>query len=473
MYTLADLPFENPYHALPERMFTRVAPDPLHAPRLRHVNTALADRLSIDSTNTDDWAAFINGDEAWGDPIAMKYMGHQFGHFNPDLGDGRGLLMGQYRDANQKLWDFHVKGAGQTPYSRFGDGRAVLRSSIREYCMSAYFKALNIPTTEALALVTSSETALRETEEPTALVVRVADTHVRFGHFEYLGFTQDFDGFDQLLDYTRREHFPETQSVAEWFHAVTQATATMVAHWQALGFCHGVMNTDNMSITGHTFDFGPYALMDWFDPHYICNLTDQGGRYAYHAQPKIALWNCYVLRCAVVARHPELADELDASLRTFQKDLDQHYQTFMQQKLWGHAQHAGKSEDGAALAQSTLQLLSTHRLDYSRFFIGLTLEDWDIALQHIKGSAEANAWVADYQAMGTPNIQVMETINPMAILHNSTLQTVIEAANTDNWQPFEQLITAIQSPFTWNDITRPYAQLPNTSACNGQLSCSS
>ncbi|MGL5197353.1 MAG: protein adenylyltransferase SelO family protein, partial [Aeromonas veronii] len=250
-----------------------VVPQPLQQPRLLHLNRALLDELGLGGVSKADWIACCGEGKVLPgmQPVAQVYAGHQFGGYSPRLGDGRALLLGEQLAPDGQRWDLHLKGAGKTPFSRFGDGRAVLRSSIREYLASEALHALGIPTTRALVLVGSQEPVYREQVETGATVLRTAPSHLRFGHIEYFAWSGQGEKIPPLIDYLLRHHFPELESGAELFAEVVRRTARLIAKWQAAGFCHGVMNTDNMSLLGLTLDYGPYGFIDAYVPDFVCN----------------------------------------------------------------------------------------------------------------------------------------------------------------------------------------------------------
>ena len=286
-----------------------VTPQPLSDLTLCLTNTALAEQFNLPT----DWFTdqgiieqiFSEQGALGKQAVAQKYGGHQFGQWNPYLGDGRGLLLGEVTDDKGAQFDLHLKGAGQTPYSRHADGRAVLRSTLREYIGSEALHHLGIPSSRSLCMFTSNERVYRELPEPGAMMIRMAPSHLRFGHFEYYFHSKDYDILDKLMDFTLTRHFPDCASQAEphkaLLKAITLRTARMVALWQVHGFVHGVMNTDNMSIHGITFDYGPYAFMEQFKSDAVFNHSDHEGRYAFDRQPGIALWNLNALAYAFLA----------------------------------------------------------------------------------------------------------------------------------------------------------------------------
>src|SRR5581483_2346629 len=300
------LNLENHYARLPDDFYTRMAAEKVgSAPRLIHANEDAAALLDLDPQVFRDprfveVAAGHRPLEGF-KPLAMVYSGHQFGVWAGQLGDGRALLIGQVRNRKGQLWDIQLKGAGRTPYSRFGDGRAVMRSTIREYLCSEAMAALGVPTSRALAVVATGETVRRERREPGAVLTRLARSHVRFGHFEHFFHRGQKAEVKALADYVIAEYFIEfAQDYVGWFGEVVKRTAELMAQWQAVGFCHGVMNTDNMSILGLTLDYGPFGFLDGFNANHICNHSDTGGRYAYAQQPQIGYWNLFCLAQALL-----------------------------------------------------------------------------------------------------------------------------------------------------------------------------
>ncbi len=417
------------------------------------------------------------------DPVAMKYTGHQFGMYNPDLGDGRGLLLWETRDPDGRTRDWHLKGAGQTPFSRFGDGRAVLRSTIREYLCSEAMFYLGIPTTRALLLVSSDEPVRRETVESAATLVRVADTHIRFGHFEYAAHHLGPEAVRTLADHTIGHHFPELTGLPEakrypaFFREAVRRTAGTIVQWQGAGFCHGVMNSDNMSIIGDTFDYGPYAFLDDFDARYICNHTDQGGRYAYNRQPEIGFVNCQYLAHALT---PLIgADDLRRALREYETTYNAGFAELMGRKL-------GLSEvdgDDMTLIMETFSMLHEHSVDYTRFFRGLsTLPSRGPAPVRdlFVDRSVADAWLERYRERldresQTPEEreQAMCRVNPKYILRNYLAQQVIEAAREGDYAPLDELLRVLKRPFDEQPEYERYAQMPPDWGRRMSISCSS
>lgn len=342
MKSLDDLDFDNRFARLGDAFSTEVLPDPIAEPRLVVASPAALALLDLPAETSDEalFAELFGGHKLWSEaePRAMVYSGHQFGSYNPRLGDGRGLLLGEVINQAGEHWDLHLKGAGQTPYSRMGDGRAVLRSSIREFLASEALPALGIPSSRALCVIGSSTPVWREKKESAATLLRLAPSHVRFGHFEYFYYTRQHDQLKQLAAFVLEHHFADCNAAerpyAAMFRQVVERNAELIARWQAYGFCHGVMNTDNMSILGITFDYGPYAFLDDFDANHICNHSDDAGRYSFSNQVPIAHWNLAALAQALTPLVE--VDELRASLDLFLPLYQAHYLDLMRRR-WAWA----------------------------------------------------------------------------------------------------------------------------------------
>src|SRR5471032_3370706 len=338
-------PFDNTYAALPDGFFARVAPTPVTSPKLIKLNRPLALHLGLDP----NWLATPEGTEILAgkripdgaDPIAMAYAGHQFGHFVPQLGDGRAILLGEVLDADGVRRDIQLKGSGPTPFSRRGDGRAALGPVLREYIVSEAMAALGIPTTRSLAAVITGETVVRETLLPGAVLTRVAASHIRVGTFQYFAARGDTEGVRRLADHVIARHYRQAADAERPYHALLQGVvarqAELVARWLLVGFIHGVMNTDNTSISGETIDYGPCAFMDHYDPATVFSSIDEQGRYAYANQPRIGLWNLTRLAETLL---PLLDDDQDravaqaqAALGHFIERFDTAYQAGLRSKL--------------------------------------------------------------------------------------------------------------------------------------------
>ena len=482
MKTLNQLHFDNRFARLGDDFSTAVLPEPIAKPRLAVVSASAMALLDLDPAEAEqpDFIRLFSGNALWSDaePRAMVYSGHQFGVYNPRLGDGRGLLLGEVINEAGEHWDLHLKGAGSTPYSRMGDGRAVLRSSIREFLASEYLAALGIPTTRALCVVASETPVWRERKEAAAMLLRLSPSHIRFGHFEYFYYTRQHDALRQLLDYTREQHFPDCANDAAFFRAVLEHTAAMVAGWQAYGFCHGVMNTDNMSILGLTFDFGPYAFLDDFDARLICNHSDDGGRYSFENQVPIAHWNLSALAQALTPFVP--VETLRETLGLFLPLYHAEWLDRMRRRL-GLTQ----AEDAdAELIQRLLQLMQGSAVDYPNFFRALGEQPAEATVRTLREEfvdlAGFDAWAAEYQARvaregGAPDERRarMQAVNPRYSLRNYLAQQAIEAAEAGDFAPLRELHTVLSRPFEEQPGRERYTGRPPEWGKHLEISCSS
>lgn len=484
---LDELTFDNRFARLGDVFSTRVRPAPLDAPRLVVASEAAMALLDLDpaQANTTLFAEVFSGHKLWAEaePRAMVYSGHQFGHYNPQLGDGRGLLLGEaYTDAGEH-WDLHLKGAGTTPYSRMGDGRAVLRSSIREFLASEALHALGIPSSRALCVIGSDTPVWRETEERGATVLRLAPSHVRFGHFEYFYYTRQLEQHQRLAEHVLAAHFPECQEQAEpylaMFTAIVERNAELIALWQAYGFCHGVMNTDNMSILGITFDFGPFAFLDDFDANFICNHSDHEGRYSFSNQVPIAHWNLSAL--AQVFTPLVSVEALRAALELFLPLYQACYLDRMRQRL-GLTQ---AEEADMSLVERLLNLMQNSGVDYNLFFRRLGDQPAEQAVSVLRDDfvdrAGFDAWAADYLARqgretGTSEAERqarMHSVNPLYVLRNYLAQKAIDAAEQGDYAEVRQLHQVLASPFEAQPGMERYAERPPEWGKHLEISCSS
>lgn len=486
MNTLDTLNFDNRFARLPSTLFSRVEPRGFARPHLVAFNPDVAALLDLDpaEASTPALCAFLGGQKLLpgSEPLAMKYTGHQFGIYNPDLGDGRGLLLGQVRNGKGELWDLHLKGAGPTPYSRFGDGRAVLRSSIREYLGSEAMHHLGIPTTRALCIIGSDEAVQREKAESGAMLLRVADTHIRFGHFEWLHHSGQTALLQVLADHVIDSHYPECRDAAAphaaLFDAIVVRTARLMAQWQLAGFAHGVMNTDNFSITGATFDYGPFGFLDAYEPGYICNHSDHSGRYAWNRQPSVGLWNLNALAHAfsTLVEH----DALVASLQSYETTLLQHYDSGLKAKLGLQADLPGDRQLGIDF----LDLLMKNGADYTRSFRALchvsTSQDRTTLRDDFVDREAFDHWhrryrerlLAEYsiEAERSPR---MNSCNPKYVLRNYLAQIAIEKAEAGDYSEIERLHAVLRRPFDEQPENDDYAALPPDWGRHMEISCSS
>lgn len=474
---------QNSYTDLPPNFFSETHPDPLVKATLVAVNPYLKQQLQFDWDDerllalTSGYVNIFNLK-----PVAQKYTGHQFGYYNPDLGDGRGVLLGQWIDGAKQAWDFHLKGAGVTPYSRRGDGRAVLRSVIREYLASEALYGLGVPTTRALAIASSDEPVQREIVEKRASLIRVSPTHIRFGHFQWAA-SKGKATLEILTDHVIKHHFPELthqpkeEQATALLKTVCVKTAQLIAKWQSVGFNHGVMNTDNMSIMGETFDFGPFAFFDDFQIGFICNHSDTDGRYAYNQQPSIALWNCKVLALSLELLVSE--DEQEAALNAFVETYNHHYLVEMNRKLGLHTQQA----DDKHLIGDLLILMDQYHVDFSLFFRRLAKlgqKDESELMALLSKPSAFSDWFERYrQRLVMEGIEETErqarilSSNPSIILRNYIAQEIIEAAEAGNDQPLTDWLKILHNPYAEYPDLKRYQEPPSSSQKGMALSCSS
>jgi len=474
-------PFENTYAAMPANFFARVAPTPVAAPRLIKLNRPLAVHLGLDPDllATPEGTEILAGKRLpdGADPIAMAYAGHQFGHFVPQLGDGRAILLGEVIDADGVRRDIQLKGSGPTPFSRRGDGRAALGPVLREYIVSEAMWALGIPTTRSLAAVITGESVMRETPLPGAVLTRVASSHIRVGTFQYFAARGDTDGVQRLADHVIARHYPQVAHAPRPYHALLEGViarqADLVARWLLIGFIHGVMNTDNTSISGETIDYGPCAFMDHYDPAAVFSSIDEFGRYAYTNQPRIALWNLTRLAECLL---PLLADDQDAAIAAAQEVLGGFAEKFTATYQAGLRAKIGlftKQDGDEALAQDLLDAMAKNQADFTLTFrrLGEAALDPanDTALRQLFANPTAyDEWAvrwrqrtADEPQSAAERRAAMHAINPAFIPRNHRIEAVIEAAmNRDDFAPFEELIAVLAKPYEDQPAFAAYAEPP-------------
>lgn len=477
MTSLADLQFDNRFARLGDTFSTSVVPEPLSNPRLVVVSQdalALLD-LAPAEAETTVFTELFSGRKLWSssEPRAMVYSGHQFGSYNPQLGDGRGLLLGEIINSRGEHWDLHLKGAGGTPYSRMGDGRAVLRSSIREFLASEALHALGIPSSRALCVTVGDDPVYREKEERGAMLLRMAPSHIRFGHFEYFYHTRQNDALRELVDFTLQTCYPDSQQaeqpVLDMYLQVIRRTVQMLARWQAYGFCHGVMNTDNMSILGITFDFGPYAFLDAYDAGYVCNHSDYSGRYAFNRQPVITHWN---LGCLAQALTPFVAVEpLQAALATVMPMYEAEYLTLMRARLgW-----AGEQPGDAGLLEQLLNQMQQSASDYHITLRQLAEDDPNAQDQFVDRAAFAD-WLAAHQQRQQLDPSALGNrlaCNPVYVLRNYLAQQAISAAELGDFSEVRRLHQVLREPYTPQPGQEAYAASPPDWGRGLEISCSS
>jgi uncharacterized protein YdiU (UPF0061 family) len=479
-------PLTGGYSRLPEHFFARLDPTPVATPRLIQLNRPLALQLGLDLAGRDDeaLAALFSGNTLFdgAEPIATAYAGHQFGGFVPQLGDGRAILLGEVQDRDGLRREIQLKGAGRTPYSRGGDGRAALGPVLREYLVSEAMWALGIPTTRALAAVTSGEAVYRETALPGAILTRVAASHIRVGTFQYFAARGDLPGLRRLADYVIARHYAELSSsrnpYLELLRTVSERQAALVARWMHVGFIHGVMNTDNMAISGETIDFGPCAFMDAYDPAKVFSSIDTHGRYAYANQPHAAQWNLARFAetlLSLIDPEVERAVELaTAALSAFPARFSDHWLAGMRAKLGLRS----SEEADAALAQTLLDEMQRQEVDFTLLFRRLCAAasadiDEGVALgggarSLFAEGAAFDAWNLSWRARLARDPQsppqraaAMRAVNPAYIPRNHRIEQVIEAATLHaDFSPFETLLRVLARPLEEQSGFERYADPP-------------
>lgn len=454
--------FDNSYAQLPEIMFSRLNPVPVQAPKIVLLNNVLAQNLGLDFTHLSEYekAALFSGNNlpSGAEPIAQAYAGHQYGNF-VILGDGRAIVLGEHLTPNNERVDIQLKGSGQTPYSRRGDGRAALGPMLREYIISEAMHALGIPTTRSLAVVATGEAILRETSLPGAILTRVAVSHIRVGTFEYAAAQGYSEILKTMVNYAIHRHYPHLKDAdnpaLELLKAVMDTQITLITHWMRVGFIHGVMNTDNMTISGETIDYGPCAFMDTYDPQTVFSSIDAHGRYAFGNQPRIALWNLTRLAEVLLpllhdvqAKAIAIAEE---TLGCFSVQYQQHWLAMMRKKL-------GLFEEEASdeiLIDDLLLWMHENHADYTNTFRTLMMSMNELpsdSLFHVK---QFQAWYQRWQTRRSRNIEslassltLMRANNPIIIPRNNKVEEALKAASVEkNLTPLHDLLNVLSKPY--------------------------
>ena len=466
------------FSELPEEFYTLQDWQGFNNPKIVIENHVMKKALGMEDTDHQELLKIFNGTRKIDSlkPLSMVYSGHQFGQYVEQLGDGRGLLFAQI-NSNEGLLDIHLKGAGKTPYSRFGDGRAVLRSVIREYLCGEAMHALSIPTSRALMIIGSDEMVIREKSESAAMLVRTSKTHIRFGSFEYFHYNNKPEHVKALADFcidSYPQYFSRTTNAYEdFFRVIVKETANMIAHWQACGFNHGVMNTDNMSILGETFDYGPYGFMEDYNPNHVCNHSDHQGRYAFKNQPYIGLWNCSALGHALSSLISE--ESQGEILQTYEAIFQDTLAELYRKKL---GLDLTKPED-ATLIQGLLDIMESEKLDYTNTFRNLTqalAEENSPELQ----SEISKSWVVSFLERHSKEtlskdkrLKLMNQVNPKFILRNYMAQEAIEAAEVNDSSKLETLMIVITQPYEELIEHEKFANKSPIWAKDLEISCSS
>ena len=472
--------FDNSYARLPGAFFARILPAQVAGPRLIKLNTALARQLGLDpdALATPEGAEMLSGQTIpeGAAPIAMAYAGHQFGNFVPQLGDGRAILLGEVVGSDGVRRDIQLKGSGPTPFSRRGDGRAALGPVLREYMVSEAMAALGIPTTRALAAAATGEDVFRDKVLPGAVLTRVARSHIRIGTFQFFAARGDGENLRRLADYAIARHYPEAAEAASPYRAflegVVARQAELVAQWLLVGFIHGVMNTDNMSISGETIDYGPCAFMDVYDPETVFSSIDESGRYAYGRQPGIARWNlCRLAECLL----PLLADaedaalaEANAAIETFAARFNDAYRGGLRRKLGLFEEQDGDT----ALGQDLLERMAANQVDFSTGFRRLcdaaASPEADAAMRALfVDPAAYDEWAVGWRERlarepmdGAARRAAMQRVNPAFIPRNHRIEAAIEQAMAGDFTGFETLLTVLAKPYDDQPDYAAYADPP-------------
>lgn len=456
-----QIPFDNSFARLPAHMFARLDPTPVQDPSLIAFNHDLARELGVLGAKDDAELAQIFAGNLVPDgaePLAQLYAAHQFGHWNPQLGDGRAILLGEVtKDAGRH--DIQLKGSGRTPFSRNGDGRAALGPVLREYVVSEAMHALGIPTTRALAAVTTGERVQRETALPGAIVTRVASSHIRVGTFQVYAARQDMVGLTALFEHVVDRHYPDAANPLDLLQAVIRRQADLIVQWMSVGFIHGVMNTDNCAVSGETIDYGPCAFMDEFHPMQKFSSIDQHGRYAYGAQPNIIVWNMAQLATALLPLMPDP----EGSVEVFTEAV--HAMPAFIQKLWlqrlgekiGIAQATAADED---LITDLLGLMAQQRADFTNTFRALSGGSARDEFTDTESYSEwHDRWEDRLKTESSPQ-ELMLKRNPFVIPRNHVIEAMIQSATDGDYAPFHQLNDILANPFKDQSVDNVYIRPP-------------
>jgi len=491
---MAAIAFDNSYARLPERFYTRRAPTAVAQPGPIRVNHALATLLGIDQLwlESDEGTAVLAGNTiaAGSDPIATVYAGHQFGSYNPQLGDGRAILLGEVIGADGIRYDIQLKGSGPTPYSRGGDGRAPLAAVLREYIVSEAMHTLGLPTTRALAAVTTGEQVVRESFLPGAVLTRVARSHIRIGTFQFFAARQDVEALNLLVEHVLARHYPDAPGgdnpALSLLQQMIGAQAALIAQWQLLGFIHGVMNTDNMLLSGETIDYGPCAFMDDFQPDKVYSSIDHAGRYAYNNQPGIAHWNLAALAQALL---PVLHEDQEQAVALAQEAVDTFPERFTRAHRAGLARKLGLArfrESDQALAEELLQLMARYQLDFTLTFrrladlagpaeagSGTTVEDlFEIPDPLLPWLARWRERLAGEHPTATERQAQMYAASPVLIPRNHLVEEALQAATEGgDFAPFNTLVDVLARPFAYDKTLARYATPPRPEQVVRQTFC--
>jgi serine/tyrosine/threonine adenylyltransferase len=475
--------FDNSYTKLPAFFHSTTNPTPVRSPQFVKFNESLAKSLGLDAEalQSEDAAAIFAGNEIpkGASPIAQAYAGHQFGHFTM-LGDGRAILLGEQMTPNGDRFDIQLKGPGRTPYSRGGDGRAALGPMLREYIISEAMHALGIPTTRSLAVASTGEPVIRETNLPGAILTRVAASHIRVGTFQYAGKWGTVEDSRALADYAINRHYPEiaedNDKYLSFLKAVIKQQAKLITQWQLVGFIHGVMNTDNMTISGETIDYGPCAFMDTYDPETVFSSIDVNGRYAYGNQPEIGGWN--------LARFAEslldlLHDDDEEAVKIAQEEIAKYPELYKGFWLEGMRAKLGifNAEDqDEGLINDFLSIMKQYKSDYTNTFRALTREAHEESV--LQGTTEFNEWFTRWhdrlerqEQSKEDSLQLMRNSNPSVIPRNHRVEEALDAAYQGDYTIMEKLLKALANPYDYAAVQEEYGKLPEPSGLPYRTYC--
>ena len=477
--TVTGIPFDNSYARLPDRFFARVQPQPVRAPRLIRLNRALAEELGLDPDrlSSPEWVEALAGNRVpeKAEPIAQAYAGHQFGGWVPQLGDGRAILLGEVVDRHGRRRDIQLKGAGRTPFSRMGDGRAPLGPVLREYIVSEAMAALGVPTTRALAAVATGEEVVREAVLPGAVLTRVAASHIRVGTFQFFAARGDAEALRRLADHAIERHYPEAADAECPYLALLEGViarqARLIAQWMGLGFIHGVMNTDNMTVSGETIDYGPCAFMDEFHPAKVFSSIDRGGRYAFGNQPWIAQWNLAQLAQSLL---PLLPGGREKAIEAAQAAIDRYPGLWLAEWIGVMRAKLGLTtarEGDQKLAEDLLRAMAEGEADFTLTFRRLAeaveadADDGPRAL--FRDPAAFDVWAGEWRRRLGEEIAAPDEVrarlraaNPLYIPRNHLVEEALAAADTDDFEPFEALLEVLATPFDEQPGRARYTEPP-------------
>ncbi|WP_077622713.1 protein adenylyltransferase SelO [Sediminibacillus massiliensis] len=465
--------FDNSYSRLPDLFYSNVNPSPVESPQLSILNSSLAENLGLiqEELQSEDGVAMFAGNKLPGgaSPLAQAYAGHQFGHFTM-LGDGRAVLIGEQITPQGERFDIQLKGSGRTPYSRGGDGRAALGPMLREYIISEAMYALGVPTTRSLAVVTTGESIVRETNLPGAILTRVAASHLRVGTFQYAARWGTTEDLKTLADYAVNRHFPEVQEDAQpylaMYRQVIKRQADLMAKWQLVGFIHGVMNTDNITVSGETIDYGPCAFMDTYDPATVFSSIDRQGRYAYGNQPDIDGWNLARFAEALL---PLFHDDQEEAVQIAQEALAEFPKLYHDNWLNGMCAKLGifdKEKEDISLVEELLALMKKHAADFTNTFRALTLdnsvEDGMFATQEFKEwKAKWQERLSRQKESKSSAAELMKKNNPAVIPRNHRVEEALEAAvDHGDYTVMHKFLDILSNPFAYTEEQEEYAKPP-------------